>query len=125
MRRILILTTLAWLAGCATPVALTAPEGASNTGRLTLTWLEPHAMEVQLLGKRYTGEWSSSACLTDECRGVYRDVLRIHRRHIRQGEASLTAPDGSRLDCRWVSHLPELEGNCTAQDGRVYRLTAS
>ena len=96
MRRILILTTLAWLAGCATPVALTAPEGASNTGRLSLTWLEPHAMEVQLQGKRYTGEWSSSACLTDECRGVYRDVLRIHRRHIRQGEASLTAPDGSR-----------------------------
>ena len=125
MRRILILTTLAWLAGCATPVALTAPEGASNTGRLTLTWLEPHAMEVRLEGKRYMGEWSSSACFTDQCRGIYRDVPRIHRRHIRQGQATLATADGARLECRWVSHLPEVDGNCTSQDGRVFRLMAS
>lgn len=124
-RALVILPTLGLLAACASPVVLTGPEGAMAAGTLTVSWLEPHAMEVRLEGKRYMGEWSSSACFTDECRGIYRDVLRIHRRHIRQGQAILTAADGARLECRWVSHLPEVDGNCTSQDGRVFKLRAS
>lgn len=124
-RALVILPTLSLLAACAGPVALTGPEGAMAAGTLTVSWLEPHAMEVRLEGKRYVGEWSSNACFTDECRGIYRDVLRIHRRHIRQGQATLAAADGAGLECRWVSHLPEVDGNCTSQDGRVFRLRAS
>lgn len=124
-RTLVMLPALSLLAACATPVAFTGPEGALIAGTLTVGWLEPRAMEVQLEGKRYMGEWSSSACFTDACRGIYRDVLRIHRRHIRQGQASLTAADGARLECRWVSHLPELDGNCTSQDGRMFKLKAS
>lgn len=116
---------LALLSACAAPIALTGPDGAQAAGTLTLAWLEPHAMEVRLEGKRYAGEWRSSVCFTAECRGVYRDVPRIHRRHIHQGEAILAATDGSRLACRWVSHLPEVDGTCKAADGRVYRLKAA
>lgn len=114
------------LAACASPVVLTAPEGATQaTGTLTLTWLEPHALEVTLDGKRYVGEWTSQICSTDECRGVYRDVPRIHRRHIRKGHAVLMAADGSRIECDWVSHLPELDGTCKTSDGRVFRLKSA
>jgi hypothetical protein len=124
-RALVMLPTLSLLAACASPVALTGPEGAMAAGTPTMSWLEPHAMEVRLEGKRYVGEWRSSACFTDACRGTYRDVPRIHRRHIRQGQAILTAADGARLECRWVSHLPEVDGNCTSQDGRIFKLWAS
>lgn len=118
-----MILALAMLGGCASHVALTGQDDVEATvGILVPTWLEPQSMEVPLDGKRYVGEWSSSACFTDECRGVFRNVLRIHRRHIRKGEAVLAAPDGGRLECRWASYPPQVDGTCRAQDGRVYEL---
>lgn len=125
MTKALIFPALALVAACASPVVLVGPDGAASAGTLTIAWLEPYDMEVQLDGKRYVGAWISSPCFTDACRGAYRDVPRVHRRHIRQGEAILTTTDGTRLDCRWVSHLPEVDGTCTSQDGRVFKLRAS
>ncbi len=123
MNRGLMILALAMLGGCASHVALTGQDDVEATvGILVPTWLEPQSMEVPLDGKRYVGEWSSSACFTDECRGVFRNVLRIHRRHIRKGEAVLAAPDGGRLECRWASYPPKVDGICRAQDGRVYKL---
>lgn len=52
----------------------------------------------------------------------YRDVPRIHRRHIDKGQAVLKTKEGERLDCEWVSHLPDVQGTCRAQDGRVFKL---
>jgi hypothetical protein len=26
------------------------------------------------------------------------------------------------MDCEWVSHLPDVQGTCRTQDGRVFRL---
>lgn len=126
MNKWMLILLLPLLSACASQVALTTPDGVRQAeGTLSVAWLEPHAMEVVIDGKRYVGEWTSSACSTDECRGVYRDVLRIHRRHIRQGHAVLVAKDGSRVECEWVSHLPELDGTCKTQDGRVYKLKSA
>jgi hypothetical protein len=123
MNRGLMILALVMLGGCSSHVALTGQDDVEATvGILVPTWLEPQSMEVLLDGKRYVGEWSSSACFTDECRGVFRNVLRIHRRHIRKGEAVLAAPDGGRLECRWVSYPPKMDGICRTQDGRVYKL---
>lgn len=114
------------LSACASQVALKGTEGATPVaGTLSLAWLEPNAVEVVIDGKRYVGELTSSVCSTDECRGVYRDVLRIHRRHVRKGHAVLVAKDGSRVECDWVSHMPELDGTCKTQDGRVYKLKSA
>ena len=126
MNKWLLLLLMPLLTACASQVPITAGDPADPVaGTLTVAWLEPNAMEVVVDGKRYVGDWSSTICSTDECRGVYRNVLRIHRRHIRKGHAVLVAADGSRIECEWVSHLPALEGSCKTQDGRVFRLKAA
>jgi len=119
------LSMLLLLTGCAANVALTdSADSIQGMGTLHLTWLQPHALEVQLDGKRYEGDWTSTLCTTDGCRGVYRNVLKIHRRHINKGQAVLVTKDGDRLTCEWVSHLPDVEGTCGTQDGRLFRLKA-
>ncbi len=126
MHKWLLIFLLPLLTACASQVPITASDPADRiVGTLGVAWLEPKVMEVVVDGKRYTGEWSSQICATDECRGAYRNVLRIHRRHIRKGHAVLVAADGSRVECEWVSHLPELEGTCKTQDGRVYKLKSA
>lgn len=121
-RRMLILPLIA-LAGCASNVVLKdASDTPQAVGTLTLTWLAHNSMEVTLDGKRYVGEWDSERCLNMECRGAYSNVPKVHRRHIREGKAVLTTREGDRLDCEWVSHLPDVQGMCRAQDGRVFKL---
>lgn len=115
-------SSLALLAGCSSPLALRGETG-THAGALSLTWLQPQDIEIILDGKRHTGAWSSRTCHTDSCRGIYRNLLKHHRRHIEQGQAVLTSADGGRLECTWVSHLPDLEGTCKSADGRVFRLT--
>lgn len=112
------------LTGCAS-VPLVGDDQASVAGTLSLDWLQPHAIEIQLDGVTYTGAWTSSVCTTDACRGKFRNVLKIHRRHIHQGEAVLTAKNSARLECNWVSHLPEVDGQCRTQDGRLFKLQAT
>lgn len=125
MKNWLLVFLLPLISACATPVGLTGPDApTSSAGTLNLAWLAPNSMEVVLDGQRYEGEWTSSRCYTDACRGVYRNVPRIHRRHIRQGQAELVAQDGARMTCEWVSHLPEVQGSCTTQDGRKFLLEA-
>lgn len=113
---------LVLLAGCATSPT---PQGTAefDAGTLTTTWLQTREVVILLDGKPHTGTWSSRACHTDSCRGIYRNVPKHQRRHIAHGQAVLTSSDGGRLDCHWVSHLPDLEGSCESGDGRVFRLT--
>lgn len=109
------------IAGCATTnVSLTG--SSKGAGTLEAAWFEPHSIEIQLDGKRYAGQWSSSSCSGDSCQNVSPNNPKAHQRHIRVGKASLLAPDGSGLECEWVSHLPALTGTCRTQDGREYRL---
>lgn len=122
MNKASILPAVGLLAGCAGPVVAPAPDGGQVAGTLMPDWREHRTVEVRLDGKRYAGEWTSKPCFTSRCRGVYWNVPRIHRAHVRAGEATLAAGDGSRLECRWVSHPPELDGHCTTQDGRLFKL---
>jgi hypothetical protein len=123
MKRLMLILPLVALAGCASNVALKDDSNATQAmGTLTLTWLQPNAMEVTLDGKRYVGEWDSERCFNAECRGAYSYVPRIHRRHIDKGQATLKTREGDRMDCEWVSHLPDVKGTCRTQDGRMFRL---
>lgn len=123
MKRLMLILPLLALAGCASNVALKDDSNATQAvGTLTLTWLQPNSMEVTLDGKRYVGEWDSERCLDAECRGAYRAMSKVHRRHIREGQAVLKTKEGDRMDCEWVSHLPDVKGTCRSQDGRTFRL---
>ncbi len=126
MRRLILILPLIALTGCASNVALKdASDATQAVGTLTLTWLIHNSMEVTLDGKRYVGEWDSKRCLNVECRGVYGNVAKVHRRHIDKGQAILESREGDRLDCEWVSHLPDVQGTCRARDGRVFKLVES
>jgi hypothetical protein len=122
MKRWLFPVALVLLNGCSSTIDLKSPDVPVVAGTLALDWIAPHSIELQLDGLRYAGDWTSSVCTTDACRGIFRNVLKIHRRHIHQGRAVLTAQNGARLDCEWVSHLPELDGTCRAPDGRLFSL---
>ncbi len=126
MKRLMLILPLIALTGCATNVALKdASDATQAVGTLTLTWLIHNSMEVTLDGKRYVAEWESERCLNVECRGAYSNVPKVHRRHIKEGQAVLKTREGDRLDCEWVSHLPDVMGTCRAQDGRVFKLAES
>jgi hypothetical protein len=116
----LLVTALALLSGCTKLAIRQAPDDVVAEQSLKPVWIAPDGIEIQLDGKQYNGTRTSHRCVTDACRGDFRNVPRIYRRHIEQGQASLTARDGSSLDCAWVSYLPEADGYCRAQDGRVF-----
>jgi len=123
MKRPMLILPLIALAGCASNEVLKdVSDTPQAVGTLTLTWLVHNSMEVTLDGKRYVGAWDSERCLNVECRGVYWNVPKVHRRHIAKGQANLTSRDGDRMDCEWVSHLPDVQGTCRAQDGRAFKL---
>ncbi len=115
------------LTGCATTdVALSsADKPEAGAGALQIVWLLPNRAEIRLDGKRYVGEWNDSRCFTPECRGEFRNVLKLHRRHIRNGSAELVADENTRMNCEWVSHDKKVIGACRTNDGRVYRLQDS
>ncbi len=123
MKRLMLILPLVALAGCASNVALKNDSNVTQAmGTLTLTWLQQNSMEVMLDGKRYVGEWDSDRCLNVECRGAYSTMSKVHRRHIKEGQAVLKTKEEDRMDCKWVSHLPDVKGTCRTQDGRVFRL---
>lgn len=115
------------LTGCATTdVALSsADKPEAGAGALQMVWLLPNRAEIRLDGKRYVGEWNDSRCFTPECRGKFRNVLKLHRRHIHHGSAELVADENTRMNCEWVSHDKKVIGACRTNDGRVYRLQDS
>lgn len=123
MKRLMLILPLIVLAGCAFNVALKDNSNVTQAvGTLTLTWLHQNSMEVMMDGKRYLGEWDSERCLNVECRGAYGNVSKVHRRHIDKGLAVLKTREGDRMDCEWVSHLPDVQGTCRTQDGRAFLL---
>ena len=123
MKKWLLFSLLALVGACGGAQAAGTDPGATDASAATplpsaqLTQLEPHAMAVVVDGKRYAGDWTSAQCFTDPCRGVFRNVPRIYRRHVHHGEAELTAKDGARLACDWVSYRDHVQGTCTTADG--------
>jgi len=113
------------LAGCASNLPAVGNDQADLAGTLVLEWVHPQAVEIQLDGVAYAGAWTSRLCTTDVCRGKFRNVRKIYRRHVHHGEADLIANNGTRMRCEWVSYLPEVDGRCRTQDGRLFKLHAS
>lgn len=124
MKYLSIPILLLMLAGCSTThVALSnAEQPGAGAGILRIAWLGPDRAEILLEGKAYVGEWADSLCFTPQCRGVFFNVAKIERRHVRRGSAELFAKDQASLSCEWVSHKKELVGTCQADDGRVFQL---
>ncbi len=113
------------LAGCASNLPAVGDDQSDLAATLILEWVQPQAIEIQLDGETYTGAWISRVCTTDVCRGKFRNVRKIYRRHIQHGEADLTARNGARMHCEWASYLPEIDGQCRTQDGRLFKLQAA
>lgn len=124
--KISALLAFSMLTGCATTdVALSsADKPEAGAGALQIIWLLPNRAQIRLDDKRYVGEWRASRCFTQECRGEFWNIGKIHRQHIRKGVADLVAKDNTRLNCEWVSHDQEVIGACRTDDGRIYRLRA-
>ena len=123
MKTLALVAAMLILAGCASEVALKdAADTPQGSGILHITWLQPKSVEIMLDGKSFEGLWTSRPCTTLTCPDVYGRVARIHRRHLRKGQAELTSKEGERLVCEWITHLPVVEGTCRAPDGRQFRL---
>jgi hypothetical protein len=122
-KRSLSMAAAMLLGGCATGLSLNGGGGAVvGEGMVRLGWVEPHRVEVTYQGKRYAGPWAGEPCSAELCGEVYRKTPRLHQRHLRKGRAVLRAEDGARLECDWISHLPEVDGTCRTDDGRSFRL---
>ena len=115
-----LLGALILLSGCASQ---TCPP--LNTVVLKPNWLPAQQLQIDLDGRRYSGEWHSQTCHTDACRDVFRNVKRHERGHVARGEAQLTSHEGARLDCEWTSFRAQLEGVCRTPDGGLYPLRQS
>ncbi|MEW6119314.1 MAG: hypothetical protein AB1593_04410 [Pseudomonadota bacterium] len=122
---VLILFALGGLAGCAgLGQSPTAADGlAPDAGFLKLMHPAAALAEVSLDGKRYVGEWHERRCFTTECRGVFWNIGKVQRKHVRRGDTTLMADDASRLACSWVRYREKVVGRCEDPDGRVFRLT--
>lgn len=124
MKRLMLILPLIALTGCASNVALKDDSNSTKAvGTLKLTWLAPHSIEVTLDGVRYEGKWNIERCTTfSDCPTTYGLVGKYHRRHLAKGKSQLKSKDGDRIDCEWISHLPDVQGTCRAQDGRMFKL---
>lgn len=91
---------------------------ARISGTVTRGFLEPYRVEINLDGKTYRGEWRTGAPTAEQ----KATTTRPHRKHVGEVRSVLLADDGSKLDCRWLTHSETGEGSCSA-DNREYPLT--
>ncbi len=114
------------LSGCA--VAAPVPEAADAripyAGSVQIRQLPAQQAELTLEGVRFTGTWQEQLCHTPECRGPFRNVIRVERKHVYRGTAELAAQGATQLHCSWVRLHEKLSGTCVAEDGRLFRLVA-
>lgn len=106
------------LAACSSTGALQSPKGdTSITGTVTRGVFEPHGVEVRLDGKTYRGEWRTGTPTAEQKAAT----TLPHKKHIGQVKSTLSADDGSKLNCTWQSHGDTADGACTG-NGREYPL---
>lgn len=105
------------LAACSSTGSLQSGTGDKISGTLTRGLIEPYHVEIKLDGKTYHGEWRTGAPTAEQKAAAGRP----HRFHVGQVRSTLTAADGSKLDCQWQTHSETGEGTCTG-NGREYPL---
>lgn len=119
------LAALSLLAGCAGTGAPSVDKTVAYAGTVQLARLTAQRAEIVLDGTRYLGEWRERRCFTPECRGAFWNIASVQRKHVRRGDAELAAPTAASLNCEWVRHREAIVGNCVADDGRTFHLTAN
>lgn len=119
MQKHFVIATLAalGLAACSSTGSLQSSKGDKISGTLTRGLIEPYRVEVNLDGKAYRGEWRTGAPTPEQKAAAGYP----HRFHVGQVRSTLTAADGSKLDCQWQTHSDAGEGTCTG-NGREYPL---
>lgn len=123
LNKVVLIGALTLIGGCACiGGAAETANAMPMAGTLHPVWLESSAMRVDLDDKHFLGEQSSSVCHTDACRSVFRNVPRIYRRHVLNGQAELVAPGGERLSCEWTRYRDQVDGVCRDPDGRQFKL---
>ena len=106
------------LSACASTVSMQTPRAdAKASATVTRGLFEPYLVEVKLDGKTYRGEWRTS----DPTKEQKAATTYPHLKHIGQVRSTLTADDGSTLDCRFQTHGETAEGSCSG-NGRDYPL---
>lgn len=106
------------LTACATGTLQSPQPDAKISGTVAFGLIEPHRVEVTLDGKTYQGEWRTGAPTGEQKAAAGRP----HRYHVGQVRSTLSAADGSKLECQWQTHSQTGEGSCKAGD-RDYPLT--
>lgn len=123
MKRIVMLTLVLLLAGCAATGPLSGSEASTRDEPvLTPLFFAPKFVEVELHGKRYSGAWATVPGQDPDRWKVFGSAVRHHVAHMREAQAALDTADGARLTCRWVSHHAEVTGTCVDGKGSRYRL---
>lgn len=115
---LLALGTVA-LAACTTTSQLrpTTPD-APISGTVTRGWLEPYRVEIVLDGKPYRGEWRTLALSPEQLK----ETSYPHRKHAGEVRTTLSAEDGSHLDCDFRIGGSVDEGTCIGPNKRQYQL---
>lgn len=121
-----IATWMVWgaLTGCAgaDPAPDRAYRQVPYAGTVQIRQLPAQQAEATLDGVRFEGAWQEHRCYTPECRGTFRNVVSVERKHVYRGSADLAAPGATQLHCTWVRLHREFSGACVAEDGRLFRL---
>jgi len=129
MKNLLLLLLIPLISACASQATTsqTSPHGLPGSATpaielVTLSQATPRVIELEVAGIRYVGSWTDGPCFTDFCRGDFRNVPRMYRRHVRHGEAELAASNGTRMNCLWVSYRDQIRGSCRTAEGQDYVL---
>ncbi len=124
MKKLLLLIFIPLINAC-TSLGASSEVSTTETPTLELVTLSQAAnrvIELKLDDVHYVGSWTDGPCFTDFCRGDFRNVPRMYRRHVRHGEAELAASNGTRMNCLWVSYRDQIRGSCRTEDGQGYTL---
>jgi hypothetical protein len=104
------LAALLSLAACSTGTLLSNKPENKISGTVTRGLIEPHRVQVTLDGKTYQGEWRTGTPTAEQ----KSFAGHTHRFHVGQVRSTLSATDGSTLDCQWQIHGVAGEGTCQA-----------
>lgn len=127
MKKLIVVIATIFVSACATnePRSLNYSGAIDRSNPLQLVISGSNVARINFEDKSYEGEWETIQCTFDSCPEKYRILSKRHRTHSRGRSAVLNSPDGSQLQCEWISHQAENEGVCIAPDGRKLAVSGS
>jgi len=96
------------LCACSSTGGSRASNEETINATVTRSVFGPDRIELSINGQTYRGEWKTQPPSKEQAEGAgYR-----HRQHMHQVTNTLTADDGSEVQCHWQTHLYAAEGRC-------------